>query len=79
MARAYVLIETAIGKTPSVVQALRQIQGIKAADPITGPYDIMVVIEAADPGVIGQTVMRHVHNTDGVSKTMTSFVVDYCG
>lgn len=76
MARAYVLIETAIGKTPSVVQALRQIPGVRAADGITGPYDVIAIIEADDPGAIGQITMRHLHNTEGVNRTMTCFVVE---
>ncbi|MBI2321458.1 MAG: Lrp/AsnC ligand binding domain-containing protein [Chloroflexi bacterium] len=76
MARAYVLIETAIGKTPSVVHALRQIPGVKAADAITGPYDVIAIIEAEDASAVGQITMRHLHNTEGVNRTMTCFVVD---
>lgn len=76
MARAYVLIETAIGKTGAVVQTLRQISGVRAADGITGPYDVVAVIEADDSNAIGQIIMRQLHNTDGVNRTMTCFVVE---
>lgn len=75
MARAYVLIETGIGKAFSVVQALRQVPGVRSADAITGPYDVMAIIEAEDPGAIGQIVMRQLHSKEGVNRTHSCFVV----
>lgn len=74
MARAYVLIETAIGKTPSVVEALRQMPGVRSADAITGPYDVIVVVEGK-PDEIGITFMKLIHTVAGVHRTMYCFVV----
>lgn len=75
MARTYVLLETAIGKTRSVVEALRQVPGVKSADVITGEYDAIAVIEG-EPYEIGTIVMKHIHATAGVERTMTCFVVE---
>lgn len=75
MARAYVLIETAIGKTQPVVEALRQVPGVKSADAITGKYDAIAVIEG-EPHEIGTIVMKSIHSTEGVKRTMTCFVVE---
>ena len=46
-ARAYVLIEAEAGQVGSVISALRELTGVSTADPVTGPYDIIVTIETA--------------------------------
>lgn len=43
--KAFVLIETAVGKDKEVVNELRQLEGIKSVDTVTGPYDVIVVAE----------------------------------
>ena len=54
--KAYVLIETAVGKTREVAAALRSLKGIYSADVVTGPYDIIAIIEGGDLGSIGDMV-----------------------
>ncbi len=39
-ARAYVLVETAVGKTKTVVTALKKMDGVNSVDTVTGPYDV---------------------------------------
>ena len=46
MAKAFVLIETAVGKTRDVVAQVRQLEGVTSVDPVTGPYDIITIIDA---------------------------------
>ena len=50
-AKAFVLIETVVGKNKDVVSALRQIKGIKSVDVVTGPYDIIATIEQIGNGL----------------------------
>lgn len=74
-ARAFILIETAVGKTQQVLAALQKVPSIKSADPVTGPYDIIVVVEAADLNAIGNLVAGKVHPIDGITRTVTCLTV----
>ncbi|TET16488.1 MAG: hypothetical protein E3J81_03075 [Dehalococcoidia bacterium] len=46
--KAYVLIEAEVGKTSEVIQAVQKVEGVKSADSVAGPYDIVATIEVAD-------------------------------
>lgn len=76
MARAYVLVETAIGKAQSVVEALRRVPGVKSADAITGYYNVMVVVEGKHRHEIEATIMRHIWAMPDVEQTTIYFVVE---
>ena len=43
--RAYVLIETEVGKTREVIEAIRRLEGVVSVDSVTGPYDAIATIE----------------------------------
>ena len=73
--RAYVLIETAIGKTRDVATALEGLDGITSVDLVTGPYDLIVVIEGEDLGSIGDMVTGSVHTIGGIQRTVTCLTV----
>ena len=70
-AKAFVLIETAVGKTKDVIGVLQKIDGIKTVDAVTGPYDIIAVVEAEDLNAVGNMVTVKVHPIDGVNRTVT--------
>jgi DNA-binding Lrp family transcriptional regulator len=74
--KAYVLIQTGAGKTASVVEALRGTEGVQFADTITGPYDAIAAVEAADPNAIGKLVTETIHALDGVTRTLTCFALE---
>ena len=74
-ARAFVLIETIVGKTREVVDGLRQIEGIKSVDTVTGPYDIIVIVEAEALNDIGDLVTGKIHPVSGVSRTVTCLAI----
>ncbi len=70
-AKAFVLIETAVGKSREVANALRPIQGVKSVDPVTGPYDVVAVIEGESLTDIGDLVTSKIHPIPGISRTVT--------
>jgi DNA-binding Lrp family transcriptional regulator len=74
-ARAYVLIEAEAGQVGSVISALRELPGVSAADPVTGPYDIIVTIETPDPRDIGRLVMNEIHGVGGIKRTVTCLAI----
>ncbi|HIC94309.1 MAG TPA: Lrp/AsnC family transcriptional regulator [Anaerolineae bacterium] len=74
--KAYVLIQVAAGKAASAAQAIRGAEGVQSADPVTGPYDVIAVVEAADPNAIGKVVTEKIHAVEGVTRTMTCFALE---
>ena len=60
-ARAYVLIETSVGKTRDVALALGKVKGIKEVNAVTGPYDVIAVVEGTDltASICGLFSSRH--------------------
>jgi DNA-binding Lrp family transcriptional regulator len=70
-AKAFVLIETVVGKNKDVVTALRQLAGVKSVDVVTGPYDIIAVVEGETLNDIGEVVTSKIHPISGISRTVT--------
>ena len=74
-AKAFVLIETAVGRNKDVVTALSRLQGVTSVDVVTGPYDIIAVLEGADLNAIGDLVTEKIHPIVGISRTVTCLKV----
>jgi len=72
---AYVLIQTEIGKPPQVAAELSRIPGVGTADVLTGPYDVIVRVEAADVDALGKLVVAKIQAVEGVTRTLTCPVV----
>jgi DNA-binding Lrp family transcriptional regulator len=70
-AKAYILIETAVGKNKEVVAAIRQFPGVKSVDIVTGPYDIITIIEGETISDIGDLVTGKIHPIPGITRTVT--------
>ena len=73
--RAYILIETSVGKTKDVLTQLRSHQGVRMADYVTGSYDVIEVVEAEDLNDVGDLVTRRIQTLDGIVPTMTCLSV----
>ena len=74
-AKAYVLIETAVGRTKEVTSAIERLEGVKSVDPVTGPYDIITIVEGASLGSIGDLVTEKIHPIAGISRTVTCLAI----
>ena len=73
--KAYLLIETAVGKTRDVANTLTGLPGITTVDVITGPYDIIALVSGEDMAVVGDLVTGHIHTVTGVVRTVTCVAV----
>ena len=73
--KAYLLIETAVGKTRDVATTLTGLPGIATVDVVTGPYDIIAVVSGEDMTVVGDLVTCHIHTVTGVVRTVTCVAV----
>ena len=74
-AKAFVLIETVVGSTKNVVDKLRQLQGVKSADAVTGPYDVISVVESDSLNDLGALVTGKIHPIAGISRTVTCLTI----
>ncbi len=73
--RAYILIRAEVGKTTEIVSALRKIKGVKDVDLVSGPYDVVAVVEAQDANDVGRVVLNQMHGLEGLSSTLTCVVI----
>ncbi len=74
-AKAFVLIETAVGKTKDVVSTLNKMEGLTSVNTVTGPYDIIAIIEGEALQDIGMIVTEKIHPVAGISRTVTCLVI----
>ena len=70
-AKAYVLIETQVGKTKQVIKDIRGLQGVVSVDAVTGSYDAIAIVQGATPSDIGDLIVSKVHPIAGISRTVT--------
>lgn len=73
--KAYVLVETTVGRNRDVIAALRSIKGISEVDMVTGPFDLIAVVEAASLAEIGEVLTTKIHPIPGVTRTVTCLVI----
>lgn len=76
MTHAYVLITAAIGKVKQAAKEIRGLSGVKSVHVVTGPYDLIVLVEAQSLDALTGTVVEGVHKVKGVVDTNTAIVVE---
>jgi DNA-binding Lrp family transcriptional regulator len=72
---AYVLIQTEVGKAAHVAQEVAKIDGVTAAEDVTGPYDVIVRAESGSVDELGKMVVSRIQLVDGITRTLTCPVV----
>ncbi len=71
VARAYILIQVIPGRSEEIAEILTAVHGVAHSDLVTGPYDIVLAVEAADLDEIGDIVHKGVRNVEGIEHTLT--------
>jgi len=72
-ARAFVLIEAEAGKSLKVIAALKGIEGVTTANQVTGPYDVIAVIDRDNLEEIGSVIAEKIQSIPGISRTVSCF------
>lgn len=75
--RSFVLIETKVGKAKAVVDKMRQLDGVKSVDLVTGPYDVIAVVELESLNDIGDLITGRIHLIAGISRTVTCLALSH--
>ncbi len=77
--RGYVLIEAEVGKAKTVGEAMSRLQRADArvvnVDTVTGPFDVIVQLEADDLDKLGNCITDSVQRVEGVQRTTTCLAV----
>ncbi len=71
MVKAYVLIEMLAGHSKNLVDSLRDRKVVSSVDRVTGPYDVIAVVNAENINEISNIVSSEVHTHSGVVRTTT--------
>lgn len=70
-AKLFILIEAEVGKSHEVVAALKEIAGVTTADLVTGPYDVIAVVDGERLDEIGSVVTAKIQPVPGVSRIVS--------
>ena len=77
--RAYVLIEAAVGKAKAVGEGVMKLQfsdaKVISVDAVTGPFDVIALLESDDLDKLGRAITDGIQQVDGVQRTTTCLVV----
>ncbi len=73
--RAYVLIQTEVGRAGAVAAAVRGIHGVDSSDDVTGPYDVIARATTDSIEELGRVVVTKIQLVDGITRTLTCPIV----
>lgn len=74
-ARAFVLITLAAGASEEVLMKLRKMDFVSEVHAVSGPYDMIAVVNGATFNEIGRSVLEKIQPTPGIRKTITCNVI----
>ena len=69
--KAFILIETAVGKSQDVIGELRGLSWAELVVRVAGPYDVIAIVEAPDLKAIGDLISSRIHKIEGIVRTVT--------
>ncbi len=73
---AYILVQTEVGSASDVAIAAKGLAGVVFVDAITGPYDVLVKVEAETMDDLGKKIVSDVQKIHGITRTLTCPVVN---
>ncbi|HEX9124175.1 MAG TPA: Lrp/AsnC ligand binding domain-containing protein [Actinomycetota bacterium] len=76
MIRAYVLIQTRVGQSGAVAHVVGQIPGVSEAQAVSGPYDVIALVESSDLADLKRTVLVPIQAVPGITRTVTCPVLN---
>lgn len=73
---AYILIQAEVGSSSDVAGAAKEVEGVASVDAITGPYDVLVKVEAENMDELGKKIVSDIQKIPGITRTLTCPVVN---
>jgi DNA-binding Lrp family transcriptional regulator len=75
MIEAIVLVQARVGRSSAVVRAVGELEGITEAYVVTGPYDVIVRVEADSLDALGRLAVSRIQAVEGVTRTLTCPII----
>ncbi|NIS79912.1 MAG: Lrp/AsnC family transcriptional regulator [Anaerolineales bacterium] len=72
--RAYVLTNVEVGSGAGVVEDLLTMEVVKSAENVTGPFDVIAIIEVDDTASLGKLLITEIESIKGITDTLTCVV-----
>ena len=77
--RAYILIESAVGTARAVYKGVQAVNladaRVLSVEVVTGPFDIIALLESDDLDKMGRAVTEGIQRLHGVQRTTTCLVI----
>ncbi len=78
MVQAYILIQTEVGRAALAAATIAEISGVASSEEVSGPYDVIVRVDAADATQLTESVVPpQIQKVAGITRTLTCPVVDH--
>ncbi len=71
MKAAFVLVKCQLGKLETVANAIMEIEGVSEVHSVTGPWDLLVKLYAADHDAFGDLIPDQLQKIEGIRDTET--------
>lgn len=75
--RAFILIQAEVGRVKEVVNTLEQLEGVESADQVTGPYEVITVIEGESLIDIGDLITSKIKPIPYISRLVTCMSLNW--
>lgn len=73
---AFIMVDVAGDHTKSAYKTITRIPRVKKVDFVTGPFDLVVQIEAETLESLNELVLSRIRGVDGVIKTSTAIILN---
>ena len=74
-AKAFVLINLAAGASESVLMKLQKMSFVADVHAVSGPYDMIAIVDGATFNEIGKSVLEEIQPIPGILQTITCNVI----
>ena len=71
MLKAWVLIQTEVGRAGEVAAAVTAIDGVELSEVTAGPFDVIAKVEASNLDALGRLIVSRVQAVPGTLRTLT--------
>jgi len=70
------LVQTEVGRAEVVAKQLAALAGVRSSEYVTGPYDVVLRIEASTVSELETVVVPSVQAVTGITRTLTCPIAD---
>ena len=69
--KAYILVQTEVGRSADTARTIQDLGGVQNVEQVTGPYDVVVEVEARNLDDLSAGVIARLHEIEGITRTLT--------